>query len=67
MVLPNHVWAMDFAFNQAADAQVLRAPMTTDNFTRDASATKVDRSITGDHRVGVLGWDVSRIPDSLSG
>jgi len=51
---PNHVWALDFAFDQTADARVLIILIVTDEFTKTALAIKVERSITGDHLVRIL-------------
>ncbi len=51
---PNHVWAADFAFDQTADARVLKVLTITDEFTKTALAIEVERSITGDHLVRVL-------------
>lgn len=51
---PNHVWAADFAFDQTADARVLKVLTITDEFTKTALAIEVERSITGDHLVRIL-------------
>ncbi len=51
---PNHVWALDFAFDQTADARVLKILTVTDEFTKTALAIEVERSITGDDLVRVL-------------
>lgn len=51
---PNHVWALDFAFDQTADARVLKVLTITDEFTKTALAIEVERSITGDDLVRVL-------------
>ena len=48
---PNHVWALDFAFDQTADARVLKVLTITDEFTKKALAIEVERSITGDDLV----------------
>jgi len=53
-VSPNHLWALDFAFDQTADARVLKVRTVTDEFTKKALAIEVERSITGDDLVGVL-------------
>jgi putative transposase len=51
---PSHVWALDFAFDQTADARVLKVLTITDEFTKTALAIEVERSITGDHLVRIL-------------
>jgi len=51
---PNHVWALDFAFDQTADGRVLKVLTITDEFTKTALAIEVERSITGDHLVRIL-------------
>jgi putative transposase len=51
---PNHVWALDFAFDQTVDARVLKVLTVTDEFTKKALAIEVERSITGDGLVRVL-------------
>ena len=51
---PNHIWALDFAFDQAADAGVLKVLIVTDEFTKTESAIEVERSITGDDLVRIL-------------
>jgi len=53
-VFPNHVWALDFAFDQTADGRVLKVLTVTDEFTKTALAIGVERSITGDHLVRIL-------------
>jgi len=53
-VFPNHVWALDFAFDQTADARVLKVHTVTDEFTKTALAIEVERSITGDQLVRIL-------------
>jgi putative transposase len=53
-VFPNHVWALDFAFDQTADGRVLKVLTVTDEFTKTALAIEVERSITGDDLVRVL-------------
>lgn len=51
---PNHVWALDFAFDQTADGRVLKVFTVTAEYTKTALAIEVERSITGDHLVRVL-------------
>jgi putative transposase len=50
------VWASDFAFDQTADAQVMKVLTFTDEFTKTALAIRVERSITGDDLVRFLDW-----------
>jgi putative transposase len=56
---PNHVWALDFQFDQTADGRVLKLLNIVDEFTREALAIHVARSIDADQTVNVL--------DSLAG
>lgn len=51
---PNQVWALDFGFDQTADARVLKILTVTDEFTKTALAIEVERSINGDHPVCIL-------------
>ena len=51
---PNHVWALDFAYDQTADCRTLKYLNITDEFTKHALAIEVERSITGDDIVAVL-------------
>ena len=51
---PNHVWALDFQFDQTRDARVLKLLNITDEFTKTALAIEVERSISSDHMVRVL-------------
>jgi putative transposase len=51
---PNHVWALDFQFDQTRDACVLKLLNITDEFTKRALAIEVDRSIRSDHMVRLL-------------
>ena len=43
---PNHVWAIDFQFDETADGRVVKILNVTDEFTRDALATNAARSIS---------------------
>ena len=49
---PNHVWALDFQFDQTADGRVLKLLNIVDEHTREALATVAARSINarGDRR-----------------
>jgi putative transposase len=51
---PNHVWALDFQHDQTADGRVLRLLNVVDEFTREALAMLVERSINADRTVSVL-------------
>jgi len=60
-VRPDHVWALDFSFDQTTDLRTLKLLNITDEFTREALAIEVDRSIDADHTVRVL----ERIVDEI--
>jgi putative transposase len=51
---PNHVWALDFAYDQTADCRTLKDLTITDEFTKHALAIEVERSMTGDDIITVL-------------
>jgi putative transposase len=51
---PNHVWAIDFQFDQTTNLKTLKLLNITDEFTKEALAIEVDRSITADDTVEVL-------------
>jgi putative transposase len=53
-IRPNVVWAMDFQFDQTADGQMLKILNVIDEFTREALATDVARSIDADGVVRCL-------------
>ena len=50
----NHVWGLDFEFDETADLRRLKLLNIVDEHTREALATDVDRSITADKVVAVL-------------
>ena len=52
---PNHVWALDFQFDQAADGRVLKLLNIVDEYTREALAVVAARSITADATASMLG------------
>jgi putative transposase len=54
-IRPNVVWAMDFQFDTSADGRQIKLLNVIDEFTREALAIEVDRSIDADHVVDVLG------------
>jgi putative transposase len=51
---PNHVWALDFQFDQTTNFRTLKLLNVTDEFTKEALAIEVHRSITSDHTVDIL-------------
>ena len=48
---PNHVWALDYQHDQTADGRVIRLLNIVDEFTREALAMHVARSIDADKTV----------------
>jgi putative transposase len=51
---PNHVWAIDYQFDQTTNFKTLKLLNITDEFTKEALAITVARSITSDATVDVL-------------
>jgi putative transposase len=51
---PGHVWALDYQHDQTADGRVIRLLNVVDEFTREALAMLVARSIDADVTVAVL-------------
>jgi len=51
---PNHVWALDFQFDQTSDCRVLKYLNITDEFSKEALAIEVERSMSGDDIVTIL-------------
>jgi putative transposase len=51
---PDHVWALDYQFDQTLDGRVLKLLNVVDEHTREALAITVDRRIDADATVGVL-------------
>ena len=51
---PDHVWALDFRFDQTADGRILKLRHVVDEFTREALAIECRRRIDADHTVQVL-------------
>ena len=47
-IRPNVVWALDFQFDQTTDGRMLKLLNVIDEFTREALAIDVDRSIDAD-------------------
>jgi putative transposase len=52
---PNHVWALDFQHDATEDGRELKFLNVVDEFTREALAIEVDRSIDAEETVVVLG------------
>jgi putative transposase len=51
---PDHVWALDFQFDQTADGRILKLLHVVDEFTREALAIECDRRIDADKTVAIL-------------
>lgn len=51
---PNHVWALDFQFDQTADGRNLKLLNVVDEYTREALQMLVERRIGADDTVRVL-------------
>ncbi|MBW8711602.1 MAG: IS3 family transposase, partial [Mycobacterium sp.] len=51
---PDHVWAIDFQFDQAVNGRAIKLLNIVDEFTREALAMLVARNITADDTVRVL-------------
>ena len=51
---PNHVWALDFQHDASSDGRELKFLNVVDEFTREALAIEVDRTINADQTVAVL-------------
>ena len=51
---PDHVWAIDFQFDQTADGHNLKLLHVVDEFTREALAIECHRRIDADKTVSVL-------------
>lgn len=53
-IVPNALWALDFQFDVTADGRTMKMLNVIDEFTREALAIEVDRSIAADGVVAVL-------------
>jgi transposase InsO family protein len=53
-IRPNVIWALDFQFDQHSDGKMLKILNVVDEFTREALATDVERSIDADGVVRCL-------------
>jgi putative transposase len=51
---PDHVWAIDFQFDQTANGRILKLLHVVDEFTREALAIKCERRIDADATVAQL-------------
>ncbi len=51
---PDHVWALDFQFDQTADGRTLKLLNIVDEFTREALEMSCERRIDADQTVAVL-------------
>jgi putative transposase len=51
---PDHVWALDYQFDQTADGRVLKLLHIVDEFTREALEVRCERRIDSDHTVARL-------------
>jgi len=51
---PNQVWALDFQFDTTTDGRTLKLLHVVDEYTREALAIRVARSIDADHTIRVL-------------
>jgi len=51
---PDHVWALDFQFDQTADGRILKLLHVVDEFTREALAIECRRRIDADATVAIL-------------
>ena len=57
---PNHVWALDFQFDQTADGRVLKLLNIVDEHTREALAVVAARRINADATAATLDRIVAR-------
>jgi len=51
---PDHVWALDYQFDQTADGKILKLCHVVDEFTREALVIECRRRIDADATVAVL-------------
>jgi putative transposase len=57
---PNHVWAVDFQFDETVGGRPIKILNVTDEYTREALACVVARNLDADRTVAVLGGLVER-------
>jgi putative transposase len=65
---PNHVWALDFQFDQTADGRIVKLLHVVDEFTREALEMKCERRIDAEGTVVTLDELVAvrgRAPDFI--
>ena len=64
---PNHVWAIDFQFDETADQRRLKLANIVDEYTREALAMRVGRCCTADDLIVELDRlvDIHGAPSSL--
>ena len=53
-IASNVIWAADFQFDQTRVGRTIKILDVIDEFTREALATEVERSIDADHVVRIL-------------
>jgi transposase InsO family protein len=63
---PNHAWALDFQFDTTSDGHTLKLLHVVDEYTREALAMRVARSIDADHTTRVLDQMGARHPAHCS-
>ena len=51
---PDHVWALDFQFDETADGKLLKLLHVVDEYTREALAIRCERRIDADETVATL-------------
>lgn len=51
---PNHVWALDFQFDQTSDGKILKLLHIVDEHTREELGGLVERRIDADRTVAAL-------------
>jgi putative transposase len=54
LIAPNALWALDFQFDTTADGRTIKLLNVIDEYTREALAIVVERSIDADHVVATL-------------
>jgi putative transposase len=57
---PDHVWALDYQFDQTADGKILKLLHVVDEHTREALAVRCERTINADETVTTLERIVSQ-------
>jgi putative transposase len=65
---PDHVWALDFQFDQTADGRILKLLHIVDEFTREALEVGCERRIDADETVSRLErivTETGRVPECI--